>query len=72
MMYTVAEAERLIVAEWRTWKKQYGSGPANMMDFYFKWLPSNRPDLLRFRCKRDQDKWQRVRGWIQRDDDKRR
>ena len=69
-MLPVAEAEPLIVAEWHSWKKQQSASPANMLTFYFTWLPENRPELLRFRCKRTHDKWQKVRGWIQYADDK--
>ena len=72
-MLLVAEAEPLIVAEWRSWKKQHGASPAtDMQTFYFTWLPENRPELLRFRCKRIYDKWQKVHGWIQYADDKSR
>jgi hypothetical protein len=66
-MYTVTEVEQLIVAEWRTWSKQRGSySGADMLSFYC-WLQKDRSHLLLFRC--SGDKWQKVRGWLQRDED---
>ena len=66
-MYTVAEAEQLIVAEWRAWSKQRGSYSGTDMLIFFNWLKKDRSHLLSFRCRGDQ--WQRVHGWLQSDED---
>lgn len=66
-MYTIAEVEQLIVAEWRTWSKLRGSYSGADMLRFFCWLQNDRSHLLLFRC--SGDKWQRVHGWLQSDED---
>src|SRR3989442_8008766 len=67
-MLNIAEAEKLIVAEWREWSNQHGSySTIAMQKFYWEWLPKHKPKLLSFRCKGD--KWQIVHGWLQRHED---
>ena len=66
-MYTVEEAKKLIVTEWRAWSKQHGSYSGYHMLTFFNWLQKDRPHLLSFRC--TGDKWQRVHGSLQSDED---
>ena len=67
MSLSVAEAERKIISEWRTWSSQRGAyALSDIRTFYFEWLVPNRPDLLEFKCK--YDRWQRVKGWLQNDE----
>ena len=67
-MYTLAKAEKLIVAEWRTWSKHRGSySYADMLEFY-NWLKKDRPGLFLFRAG-GVEQWQRIRGWLQSDED---
>jgi hypothetical protein len=62
-MHTVTEAEQLIIAEWRAWSSQRGSYSSYDMQIFWGWLQQNKSYLLSFRC--SDDKWQRVRGWLQ-------
>ncbi len=66
-MLTVAKAEKLIIVEWREWSKRRGSYSDRDMLMFFSWLQKNKKDLLSFRC--DYDKWQKVHGWLQSDED---
>jgi len=64
----LARAEKLIMAQWRTWAKKRGSYTiTDMQLFYFSWLKRRRPELLTFTCPGDQ--WQVVREWLQQDED---
>jgi len=66
---TLASAEKLVSAEWRTWAKKRGSHAiTDMQIFYFSWLRKNRPELLTFKCQGYQ--WQVVWSWLQRDEDR--
>jgi hypothetical protein len=54
MALTVARAEKLIIAEWRTWAKRRGAYTmTDMQIFYFAWLKKSRPELLTFKCNGD-------------------
>jgi hypothetical protein len=69
MVLTVARAEKLIIAEWRTWAKRRGAYTiTDMQIFYFAWLKRTKPDLLTFKCNGDQ--WLVVRAWLQHDVDR--
>lgn len=67
MLHTVAEAEQLIIAEWRAWSNQRSTYSVYAMQIFFGWLQQNKSYLLSFRC--SGDKWQRVHGWLQSDED---
>ena len=63
---TLASAEKLVIAEWRTWAKKRGSCTIiDMQVFYFSWLKKSRPELTTFECRGDQ--WQVVLAWLQHD-----
>jgi len=64
---TLASAEKLVIAEWRTWAKKRGSWTIiDMQVFYFSWLKKSRPELTTFECRGDQ--WQVVLAWLQHDE----
>ncbi len=64
----LARAEKLIMAEWRTWaQKRRSYTITDMQVFYFSWLKKRRPELLTFTCRGDQ--WQVVREWLEQDED---
>jgi len=67
-MYTVGEAERLIVDEWRKWSRKHNSYDNVQMLLFFGWLQEEKSQLLSFHC--HGDKQNRVLGWLQRDEDK--
>jgi hypothetical protein len=61
---TIAEAERLIRAEFNEWRDKYGTGDFNLdMPSFHCWLSGEKKELLRFKCRGD--KWQHVKGWVQ-------
>jgi hypothetical protein len=65
-MHTVASAEQQIVAEWRAWAQQHGSRTSTDMLQFFGWLQQHKSYMLSFRS--SGDKWQRVHGWLERDE----
>lgn len=67
MVRTVADAERLVIAEWHTWAKRRDSYTIiDMLLFYFGWLRKKKPELLAFPYQGQQ--WHVVRVWLQRDE----
>ena len=66
-MYKLEDVEPMVVAAWRDWAKERGSYTGTDMLIFFGWLQQNKPGLLQFRG--PGDKWQRVHGWLQRDED---
>ncbi len=64
MSLTVAEAERSIIAEWRTWSTHHDSYTVSEMLIFFSHLQKSGSALLSFRHS-GPDKWQPVKGWLQ-------
>jgi len=60
------ESKRQILQEWERWKENPNHATyQEMQEFYF-WLEDNRPELLKWKVSPGVDRWQDVRGWLNR------
>ena len=64
---TNAEAEQLIIDQWKTWSSELVAYTDDDMLIFFSVLEKSKPDLLLFPC--SVDKWQRVRRWLRKYED---
>jgi hypothetical protein len=58
------EARRAVLSEYDSWAKKHPDDASIMGGFlFFRYLQTDRSDLLDFRAVSD-DKWQIVHGWL--------
>jgi hypothetical protein len=58
------KSKELILEKWGTWKEDPNNATYDEMSEFYDWLDDKHPELINWRVAEGIDRWQDVRGWL--------